>query len=75
MQAFVQIAVDGAKEQEIYDKLSSLEEVKELHILFGEWDMIFKLEIESAEALGTFVMDQIRSLQGVRLTSTMIVAR
>ncbi len=75
MQAYVQIALDSAKEQDIYDRLSSLDEIKEVHILFGEWDMIVKLELKDPENLGTFVMEKIRSLPGVRLTSTMIVAK
>jgi len=75
MQAYVQIALDSAKEQEIYDRLSSLKEIKEVHILFGEWDMIVKLQLDDPEHLGTFVMEQIRNLPGVRLTSTMIVAK
>ena len=75
MQAYVQIALDSAKEQEIYDRLSSLKEIKEVHILFGEWDMIVKLQLDDPEHLGTFVMEQIRNLLGVRLTSTMIVAK
>jgi DNA-binding Lrp family transcriptional regulator len=75
MQAYVQIALDDAKESEIYNALKQLPEVQETHILFGEWDVIVKLELDAPEALGTFVMDKIRSLPGVKLTSTMIVAK
>ncbi|MBI4451680.1 Lrp/AsnC ligand binding domain-containing protein, partial [Candidatus Woesearchaeota archaeon] len=49
--------------------------VKELHVLFGEWDMIVKLELSSPEELGAFVLNNIRPIPGVRMTSTMIVAR
>ncbi|MBW2986496.1 Lrp/AsnC ligand binding domain-containing protein [Candidatus Woesearchaeota archaeon] len=75
MQAYVQISLDDAKESEIYGSLKQLPEVQEAHILFGEWDVIVKLELSAPEALGTFVMDKIRSLPGVKLTSTMIVAK
>ena len=75
MHAYVQIALDGARETDIYEALKGLPEVKEVHILFGEWDVIAKLELSAPEALGTFVMDKIRSLPGVKLTSTMIIAR
>ncbi|MEM4264127.1 MAG: Lrp/AsnC ligand binding domain-containing protein [Candidatus Woesearchaeota archaeon] len=75
MHAFVQIALDSAKESDIYDELKAMPEVKEVHILFGEWDLIAKLELPAPEALGTFVMEKIRSIPGVKLTSTMIVAK
>jgi len=75
MLAYVQIALDGANETDVYAKLKALPEVKETHILFGEWDVIVKLELSAPEALGTFVMDKIRSLPGVKLTSTMIIAK
>ncbi|MDO8660326.1 MAG: Lrp/AsnC ligand binding domain-containing protein, partial [Candidatus Woesearchaeota archaeon] len=59
----------------ILEELRSLSEVKEAHILFGEWDVIAKLELPNPEALATFVMEKVRTQPGVKLTSTMIVAR
>ena len=75
MYAYVQIALDSANETDIYEALKSMPEVKEVHILFGEWDVIAKLELPAPQALGTYVMDKIRPLPGVKLTSTMIVAK
>ncbi len=75
MFAYVLIALDSAREQQIYQKLKELDGVKDAHILFGEWDMVAKLELENPEALSSFVIQNIRSIPGVRLTSTMIVAK
>ena len=75
MQAYVQISLDSAREKEILTKIEKMKEVKEVHILFGEWDMIAKIDVSSAEALGSFIMDNLRSLPGVKLTSTMIIAK
>lgn len=75
MQAYVQISLDSAKENEVLTKLQVLPEVKEVHILFGEWDMIAKIEVSNQEGLGPFVIDKIRTLPGVKLTSTMIIAK
>ena len=75
MYAYVQIALDSAKETDTYEALKKMEEVKEVHILFGEWDIIAKLELPAPGALGVYVMEKIRSLPGVKLTSTMIVAK
>lgn len=75
MLAYVQISLDESKEEEIFDQLSDMHEVKEVHILFGEWDMMIKIELDTAEGLGSFVMTNIRNIPGIRLTSTMIVAK
>lgn len=75
MLAFVLIALRECDETEIMDKLADMKEVKEVHILFGEWDLIAKLQIENAEALATFVIEKIRTIQEIKVTSTMIAAK
>lgn len=75
MMGYVLISLKSSDEQKVYAELSGMKEVKEVNILFGEWDLIAKLECESAEALGSFVMEKVRSIPQVNLTSTMIVAK
>ena len=36
---------------------------------------VFKVEVEGNEALGTFIIDSLRPMSGVTITSTLIVAR
>lgn len=75
MHAYVLIGLTDCDEQLIVEKLTKHKQIEEIHILFGEWDLIAKLNVESPEEAGTFVMDKIRSLNEVQLTSTLIVAR
>ncbi len=75
MIAYVQISLENASEADIKDKLIHYPEIKDVHILFGEWDLMAKLEIESPGQLAAFVMENIRSIEGVKLTSTLIVAK
>ncbi|MFP4118694.1 MAG: Lrp/AsnC family transcriptional regulator [Candidatus Woesearchaeota archaeon] len=75
MQAYILINAERGKEQEIYDSIVALEEISGAHLVFGEWDLIAKVRIESSEALGTFILDKVKPLDGVTLTSTLIVAR
>ena len=74
MRAYVLIQLNKSREREIVEKLKSMKHVKSAHILFGEWDIIVEVEVENAEDLGTFVMDNIRSIDEVDLTSSLIVA-
>ncbi len=75
MLAYLLISVEKDKEQEIYEEVNGYEEVIGSYIIFGEWDIIAKVKIENSEALGTFILDKIRPLQGVSMTSTLIVAK
>ena len=59
----------------VMEDLKAMEEVKEVHVLFGEWDLLVKLKMPEPEMVGTFVMEKIRSINAVKLTSTMIVAK
>ena len=75
MLAFILIALQQGNEALLQDKLSGFKEVIESRILFGEWDLIVKISAENPDALATFVMDKIRNEPGVKLTSTLIVAK
>lgn len=75
MIAYVLIGLRDCDEQEVLNELVEHDEVEEAHILFGEWDIIAKLNVSSPEAAGTFVMENIRAIEEVQLTSTLIVAK
>ena len=68
---FVLISTAPAKEHEVYNEILKLKEVVELHPLFGEFDLIAKIEAEDFNKLGLVVIDRIRSIQGVIDTKTL----
>ena len=74
MKAFILISLLERTERNVLSELKMYPEVKNAYILFGEWDILAEVEISSSEALGTFVMDHIRTRNDVRLTSSLIVA-
>ena len=75
MLGYVQIGLRECDEDDILQKLLLLKEVKEAHVLFGEWDALIKVEVPDAEALGDFILEKLRAIPEVNRTSTMIVAR
>ena len=75
MLAYVLVGLMECDEQQVLDKLLDNRQVVEAHILFGEWDILAKIEAESSEDAGTFVMEHIRSLPEVKISSTLIVAK
>jgi DNA-binding Lrp family transcriptional regulator len=67
----VLIDIEPTREREVYAKLMKLKEIVELYPLFGEYDLIAKVEGESFDAIGAVVVSQIRSIEGVKATKTL----
>ena len=72
---FVLMTVAPALEREVYNKLSKVPEIIELHPLFGEYDLIAKIEAEDFENLGSIVVNNIRKIEGVVETMTLTVTK
>jgi len=68
---YVLISTAPAKEHEVYNKLKELPDIIELHPLFGEYDLIAKIETEDFNELGRIVVDGIRCIEGVIDTKTL----
>jgi DNA-binding Lrp family transcriptional regulator len=62
---FILIKAAPALEHEVYNKLSKMQEIIELQPLFGEYDLITKIESVDFEKLGEIVINDIRSVKGV----------
>ncbi len=75
---FILLNVDGLQEERIFDKLSKMDEVKELHSVHGSIDMIVKATLmrdllaSDAEQVSQFVHGTIRRMKGVISTQTLI---
>jgi DNA-binding Lrp family transcriptional regulator len=51
--------------------LAELLKIVELHPLFGEYDLIVKINANDFEELGTIIVNKIRSIPGVLDTKTL----
>ncbi|HDN95667.1 MAG: Lrp/AsnC family transcriptional regulator [Thermoplasmata archaeon] len=68
---FVLISTAPAKEHQVYNELSKIKEIVELHPLFGEYDLIAKIEAKDLDELGKIVVEKIRAIDGVADTKTL----
>jgi len=72
---FILIKAAPALEHEVYNTLLKVPLIIELQPLFGEYDLIAKIEAENFEKLGEIVIDKIRSVKGVIDTKTLTGTR
>jgi Lrp/AsnC family transcriptional regulator for asnA, asnC and gidA len=76
--AFVLIKTDPGRERDVADRLNKLPEVREVHIITGEWDILAVVETERELVLPTdekvleLVMDKITTMSHIQDTNTMI---
>lgn len=73
--AYVLFKVSSGTERAVCQKLVEFDEVLQADIIFGEYDVIAKIEAQDLSTLEEFVSDKIRVVPNVLLTSTMIVSR
>ena len=67
---FVLITIAPKHEHDVHTKLSKVPEIIELHPLFGEYDLLAKIEADDFDNLGAIVINKIRSIEGVKFTTT-----
>lgn len=68
---FVLISAAPTREHDVYNELRKKPEILELHPLFGEYDLIAKIEADDFEKIGWLVINKIRSVPGVIDTKTL----
>ena len=60
-------------QREVAEEISKFPEVQEVHIITGDWDLLVKLRSESVDAVGKFVVDNLRLIKGLEKTLTCMV--
>jgi len=71
--AYVLITSDLGYEAEIIDELKQLEDVKEIHGVFGAYDILAKVESANVKNLREIITWKIRKLNSIRSTLTLMV--
>lgn len=72
--AFVMAKVESAKTRDVLKKVKKFEQVEEAYVIYGAYDLIIQGSFESPEALSSFVVDELRRIDGVKDTVTNVAA-
>ena len=72
MQAYVLLNCELGSEESTIQKLKNVNFVKEVWGTFGEYDILAKLESRSSEELNKTISSEIRHLETVRATTTLL---
>ena len=72
--AYVLLKVKPGNERSIVKELKELPEIEAINELYGEWDIITMVSVASIDELDALISEKMRRIEGVTITSTMIVA-
>lgn len=76
--AFILIKVSPGREQDVINELMAIPEVKEVHVVPGDWDILAVVSaqkdflVPSDERVYRLVMEKIEKIRHVQDTSTMV---
>ena len=60
-------------QREVAQQIATFQEVQEVHIITGGWDILVKVRADHVDTLGKLVMDKLRTVEGVENTLSCIV--
>lgn len=72
---FALLSISPLHEKAVYETLNDkdkIPEIVEIHPLFGEFDILVKIECNDIDSIGDVVINKIRSTKGVLDTKTLI---
>lgn len=72
---YVLITTATGKESKVLEQMRKLPEIGEVHQLFGQWDMIARVETADYDRMCDIVLSKVRTIPGITGTRTLICAR
>jgi DNA-binding Lrp family transcriptional regulator len=75
MEAIVFLNVDIGAEDRIIEELAAIPEVKAVYFVYGPYDIVVKIDAPDIEKIRTIIRDKVRKIEGVRSTTTLVVAK
>ena len=73
--ALVLINTESGLEKLVHEEIRSLEGVRAVYDLYGEYDLMVIVEQETDKDVAEVVSWELRKIKGIRSTNTMVVAK
>jgi DNA-binding Lrp family transcriptional regulator len=71
--AYILISCEIGTEQELASKLEQIDEIKQVTITYGNYDIVVEAETDSAAKMDQVITSKIRKLEKIRSTVTLRV--
>jgi DNA-binding Lrp family transcriptional regulator len=74
IEAFVLVVVKPGNEEKVYNALAKEEKIKEIYRVYGEYDIIIRVEVENIHELDRFHDEVLRKISNIEMTETLIAS-
>jgi DNA-binding Lrp family transcriptional regulator len=75
VQAYIMINVKTGSEDRVADQILKFSEVEDISAIYGEYDLIVKVEAKDMNHLDRLIIDKLRNVSEILLTATMLIAK
>jgi DNA-binding Lrp family transcriptional regulator len=72
--AFIMAKVESTKSRSILVQIRALDEVEEAYLIYGAYDLLIKCVFKTPEELSSFVVNELRKVDGINDTITNVCA-
>ncbi|AIU69810.1 AsnC family transcriptional regulator [Thermococcus eurythermalis] len=74
IEAFVLVVVKPGNEEKVYEQVKKNPRVKEVYRVYGEYDIILRVEVPTMEELDRFHDETLRRIPDIEMTETLIAS-
>ncbi len=74
MEVFILIVVKPGNEEKVFNKLKDNPRVREIYRLYGEYDIVVRIEVDSIRELDEFHDSVLRRIKEIEMTETLIAS-
>ncbi|MCW3980914.1 MAG: Lrp/AsnC ligand binding domain-containing protein [Candidatus Bathyarchaeota archaeon] len=72
IEAYILLRVKPGMDRSVFQAIRKLREVKDLETVYGEYDLLTKIDVKSMDDLDTFIFEAVRTISGVQGTTTLV---
>lgn len=72
VKAFVLIVVDPAKTIEVFERLSNVDGISEVHQVMGPYDIVAVVDVANLSDVPAVISRHIRAVEGIESTTTCV---
>ncbi|MBR79705.1 MAG: hypothetical protein CMA88_02845 [Euryarchaeota archaeon] len=70
--AWILISCEPGRERDVYRHLLSMSAVSEVSVVYGELDLVARIDFESEMEMSKTLIGEMRHVEGIRKTETLI---
>jgi len=74
IEVFVLVVVKPGSEEEVYNLLSKAPNVREIYRVYGEYDILLRVEVDGIDDLDRIHDEVLRKIKKIEMTETLIAS-